>query len=206
MSLSHETAVCVSSWAQEAWSKFNKSDLLNTMVEPKSSWATRTLPSKTQWPRTRCDTCCRACGVCAYVWIHISLNWNSFWLTLAHKLISLLTSFHWLILRRVATASLSSTQWFWMILQMVSHFLFFLTSQERIDRLVVRGNCRRRLFTLKSERERLYDKESCWSVVGILTSNRCIQNKRSGSKQMTHGKKREKKLQRGKLKALSPRQ
>lgn len=115
--------------------------ILNTMVEPKSSWATRTLPSKTQWPRTRCDTCCRACGVCAYVWIHISLNWNSFWLTLAHKLISLLTSFHWLILKRVATASLSSTQWFWMISQMVSHFfLFFLTSQERIDRLVVRGN------------------------------------------------------------------
>lgn len=39
----------LSTWRTVGWSKFNKSDLPNTMAqEPKSSWATRTQPSKTQ--------------------------------------------------------------------------------------------------------------------------------------------------------------
>lgn len=51
-------------------------------------------------------------------------------------------------------------------------------------------NCRSRSFTPISARERMPNKENCWSDVGISTSNCCIQNKGHGGwKQMTHGKK-----------------
>lgn len=54
----------ISTGGTAGWSKFNKSDLLNTMVQPESSWATRALPCDTTlWPGTRCDTCCRAISV-----------------------------------------------------------------------------------------------------------------------------------------------
>lgn len=100
------------------WSKFNKSDLPNTMVKPESSWATRTQLSKIQCHGPGPDVTHTAGPVC--VCARMKAHVNSFWRTAiyfydhfkvtrsnsyAAALIRLSTSFCWLILQRAAAVS-----------------------------------------------------------------------------------------------------
>lgn len=157
------TSSQLNTWRTVGWSKFNKSDLPNTMVEPKSSWATRTQPLKTQYYGPGPDvTRRRTCGcVCPY-----KNAINSFWLfslcsmisrsnSCTAAFISRLTSFRWLIMKWVAAVSPLFTQRIWDAFVSsfkLSHHRRKETTAWFSEEMI---NCRRQMFTVESAGRKL---------------------------------------------------
>lgn len=183
--LSHEHDVFTAEHRTVGSSKFNKSDLPNTMVKPKSSWTTRTQPSKTQCYDPGPDVTHTAGPVCVckYVCVHIRVHkthskwqpyisasalWSPGTNSDATAFISLLTSFRWIIVKWVAAVSQLFTQW---ILDAfvnsfkLSHHCRKETTAWFSEEM---RNCRRRMFTHESSgrdvcaKVVMYNKESCW--------------------------------------------